>query len=116
MLLEITVALTLGIGPPTLDLNANVVLPLTRNGWGYAWIPHVAVYDPEVEWIGHHEMKHLNQWTALGPAFPVAYALTAGREFENYIQDTYMWVPDNPMRCPLLRIRDGIHFMPCWRF
>lgn len=134
--LTLWIALTFGgIDGPVLDVGGSVLvvvdhipgrtlgrdvvdgltlgpLVLVRRGTGRFPVDH--------EEVVRHEMKHVRQWEALGPALPIAYALMLGREFEPYLGDGTVWLPEPEMRlptCPLLRLTNSsASFMPCWRF
>lgn len=79
------------------------------------------------------EVEHSKQWSALGPLFPVLYAISRGQPFEpypsrnlgGYTADQYdfalMWQPTRQEsgRCPAIRIglrNRGSAIFPCWRF
>ena len=72
---------------------------------GAAWIPHVAIVSNAGD--AEHELRHLRQWEALGPAFPVAYAVTLGRPFEDYgVDPESFWNPPASIArtCPAFRV------------
>lgn len=71
------------------------------------------------------EIRHLYQWEALGPAYPLAYLLTWGEPFEPYNTRDWsdwsydlsrMWQPDK-RRCPQWRwvVGERSQFLPCYR-
>jgi len=114
----VTIVLTVG-SSVTLDVNPTIVLPVETVQYGLSgtsWLPHVVTYDPDYPEVVGHELIHARQWTALGPAFPIAYAATLGRPFEDYLDS--MWDPPEEMvgNCPLLRATSNtLEFMPCWQ-
>ena len=121
MILEITLAIACCAGPPTIDVDVKAVLPMpietayALGAAGIAWTPHVAFAAP-IPGVAEHELHHLHQWGALGPALPLAYAATAGRPFEDYLGDETFWQADDPLRCPLLRVKgDAVDLLPCYR-
>lgn len=85
-------------------------------------LPHLIVVHSEVigsefERIVKEEMTHTRQLAAMGPGFVVAYALSGGVPFEEYLGGA-LWEPPSEMigNCPLLRFTSHkIEFMPCWR-
>ena len=118
----LTITLTVQGGNWTLDINPNITLEInTFNRCGTSWIPHVTTVSdclPEYtrEELIRHELGHHDQWSALGPAFPIAYLATRGEPFEDYL--SAHWIPPAGMReaCPLFRIgNDGVEFLPCYR-
>lgn len=142
MTLEIArfmVALTISWSPVTITADVDVTLMLRTEipvrvvaqlpgdrvpalyGVGGFAIPHLIVVDSRL--AGHlakatieHELLHAQQLAALGPALPLAYVLTLGRPFEDYLgQD--MWMPPANMlrNCPLIRFTPAPVWMPCWR-
>lgn len=151
MLLSIYVSLTITFGPPitaTLDVNPTFIVeaPVERvlGGLGTrvhaVTLPHLILIDPYVNTdysyderrlLINEEIIHSQQWSALGPWFPVSYAATLGRAFEPYdplnmegysiVRDqdpSRMWIPSPELvqRCPLLRIGSerGFQLLPCW--
>jgi len=128
MLLELTLALTLYLGTPEwrLDVSPTFLIEVPHLGGGVIGraLPHLVMVvpnlpDDERRALLDHELKHIRQWEALGPGLVLAYALTLGIPFEDYLNpDGVMWLPPPGMRhCPLLRIESGaMKFMPCWRW
>lgn len=141
-------------GDYSFDLSPTVGVEAPTGLWGAGatTLPGVVLYDPvEGErlnrmgesWdeIQRHEMMHVEQQQALGPAFWLAYAMTGGQAFEPHqefsfapasasanIHDTRdvkhidydrMWMPSEEMRgnYPLFRLaREGgatrLQFLP----
>jgi hypothetical protein len=135
-------------GDYSFDLSPTVRVDAPTHLWGAAatTFPGVVLTSPEgmeiMERAGvsrdslmHHEMQHVRQMEALGPAFWAAYALSGGTAFEPHGQasifpsaswdmhalDDYsrMWMPDDSTRgrYPLFRMaREGggtrLQFMP----
>lgn len=79
--------------------------------------------------VTREEYLHTRQMSALGPAYFLGYAATAGRAFEPYDPWSYdpqsyhhdaMWLPtdEEARRCPLLRLRVGgggsASVLPCY--
>ena len=149
MLHSIVVTLSIVFGGPettvTLDVNPTFVVNSPVSEWfprpsESAWfaavtVPHLIVIDSSMsagdrERLLREELVHAQQWTALGPWFPVAYGLTLGEPFEPYSPRVFwrtgrhsdpdlnrMWKPTPTLaqRCPLLRINNnGLSILPCW--
>lgn len=150
MLHSIVVSLSIVFGGPetlvTLDVNPTFivnapirdVLPAPgEDVWFNAvTLPHLILLDEsamrtpgERALVLREEALHAEQWSALGPTYPIAYALTLGRAFEPYDllevrQHGYqnpdfnrMWQPTPTLaqRCPLIRINNnGLSILPCW--
>lgn len=114
----VTIILTVG-SSVTLDVNPTLVLPVETAQYGFSgtsWVPHVVTYDPEYPTAVPHELVHARQWTALGPGFPIAYAMTAGRAFEDYRDMMWEAPPDMHNNCPMFRVQgNSLSFMPCWQ-
>lgn len=79
--------------------------------------------------VTREEILHTRQMSALGPAYFLSYAATAGRAFEPYDPLDYdvheyhheaMWTPteEEARRCPLVRLRIGgggsASVLPCY--
>jgi hypothetical protein len=85
--------------PVTLDLGVywRVGLDLSRVGVGGLASPFGYVYDVYSARMNPtlhaEELLHIRQWEALGPAFPLAYALTGGDPFEPYALTGWQTVP-----------------------
>jgi hypothetical protein len=84
-------ALTLPMGPgpaPTvLDFGAHVRVIAPFPGPSALATPFGYIVSDTysaVDLIEAEELLHVYQWEALGPAFPLAYALTWGEAFEPY--------------------------------
>lgn len=112
------ITITLTLNPMQVDVNPTLIMPMHTAETGVigtTWVPHVITYDPRYPQVIEHELIHAKQYTALGPALPVAYMLSGGRAFEDYRD--MMWNPPEEMinNCPLLRVGDGVEFMPCYR-
>lgn len=143
--LSIWVSLSLGAVPAQLDVGGAIAVPALVRPLGLEAITigPIVFYDPspattccnwtsgqafqgrgphhaDLDELLSHELVHVQQWEALGPAFPVAYALTLGREFEDYWGDEEMWhPPPGTPRCPVIQWsppRGGLSIFPCWRF
>ena len=107
-------------GPPTLDIGGHVALSaptrVVHGRLGGIALPHLVLVDPtSPNWVARHEAGHALHWDSLGPAFPIAYALTAGSAFEEYRGGS--WIPPASMlrNCPLARVSSaGLSFAPCW--
>jgi hypothetical protein len=121
--MEFVITLVLTLNPsPELNVFPTLVIPLnTSFACGTSWIPHVTTFNPHPgcnrEETVRHELIHARQWTALGPAFPLAYTMTGGRAFEDYMD--MMWIPPEGMErnCPLFSIRkDSLSVLPCYQF
>ena len=130
----LAVVLTFGQGPPTMDVSGYVMVETELLpgdfACGMAPLPFLILESPSPgcdnvypgDTLRQHEEVHYRQWHALGPALPIALALNAGRDFEDYVQDETMWDPavDNPElegQCPDVRISsEGVSILPCWRF
>lgn len=80
---------------PTIGMQA----PVGKLGAGAMTLPGVVLKDPEklreLEEMGQshdethmHELMHVEQQQALGPAFWAAYALTGGQSFEPIYEST----------------------------
>lgn len=126
------IALTFGGGDVQVDVGGAVVvsMPLTSSlgpsdsTYRAMTLGPVIFADPGFfEWSPEtlsHELHHVRQWEALGPAMLLAYPMTLGSEFEDYLGDSTMWEPEAGMerRCPVFRWSsgDGFGAMPCWRF
>lgn len=93
----------------------------------FFWVNPDNVRQP-LDVVLHEEYLHAQQHSALGPAFLPFYFLTLGEPFEPYPiregdyrdPDDYdlsrMWQPDDPMRCPFLRVtsEEGLVLQPCY--
>lgn len=130
----LSLVLTLGQGPATLEVGGWVALEAYIPGvCGVTVLPFLILTGPqplcdEIYGEGNvlrHEVVHVRQMEALGPGQPVAYILTGGRPFEDYVDgfegtdwttSRYMWDPGPTNNCPHLRINGRVEFMPCWRF
>lgn len=86
-------------------------------------LPHVIVLNSRlparyVDGMMAHELVHIRQYAALGPALPLLYVLTGGQPFEDYLGDEYMWEPPAAMlkNCPLMTFNSkrGVQLLPCW--
>lgn len=142
-IVRFAIGLVISLGPtPEVELKLDAALlvraevPSALFTWAPAFhglehgmfnfaVPHLVVIHSDIEdkslfnYILNHELIHIRQYAALGPALPLAYALTAGEPFEDYLGDEYMWEPPRSMmwNCPLIRInRDGVRLLPCWTF
>lgn len=126
----VTIVLTVG-SSVTLDVNPTFIFEASTpvvDACGTAWLPHVVTVDPhpgcetyrtslgyEMDTL-EHELVHSKHWNSLGPAFPIAYIMTAGRAFEDY--EDMMWEapPDMHNNCPMFRVQgNSLSFMPCWQ-
>ncbi len=127
MLLELTLSLTLCLGSAnwSLDVSPTFLVEVPYLGGrviGRA-LPHLVMVVPNLsgdvrQELIAHELKHIRQWEALGPGLALAYALTGGIPFEDYLNpDGAMWLPPPGMlNCPLLRVSNhGVSVKPCWR-
>lgn len=142
-IVRLAVALVVSLGPaPEVELKVDAALlvraevPATMFTWLPAFhgmdgalfsfaAPHLVVIhsdiitdSPAFNYVLAHELIHIRQWAALGPGLPIAYALTMGEPFEDYLGDPFMWEPPRVMEwnCPLITInRDGARLLPCWR-
>lgn len=134
--LWLVLTLPLGPGPSslTLDAGASLALELPGPGPGVAGLSTPIGYvlwpaslpdawSPYARW---EEAQHVEQWTALGPAFVLVYLLAMGEGIEPYwprdplpldYDPGLMWEPD-VRRCPLLRYQapQRLAWAPCWRF
>lgn len=137
-------------GDYSFDVNPTIGIPFPTGQWGATatTLPGVILHDPEMAKLSwgndirnpellRHELMHVEQQAALGPAFLPAYLLTAGSAFEPYdplheffglpsspnrpTHNDYdqMWMPDESMRgqYPLFRLardegRTRLQFMP----
>lgn len=135
MLIAITIAATFYLGTPNWTLDVSPVFmfkaELPRHPFipgaaigGFA-LPHLVVLDPSSylvpmrEQLIDHELKHIRQFKALGPAFSLAYIITGGIPFEDYLNpDGTMWLPPPGMHyCPMVRFtQDSTLLLPCWQF
>lgn len=153
-MLEILISLTVVFGggetSTTLDVNPTFVVDAPIGSWfprpsDDAWyaaftLPHLVLIDSgglegrtEYERVLREELIHAEQWSALGPWYPVAYVFTLGEPFEPYSPRTFwrtgqhiapdfqrMWRPGPELvrRCPLIRLstQSGLEIMSCWRF
>jgi hypothetical protein len=96
-------------------------------------LPHVIIVNPEYSRypdLLEHELTHIRQLQALGPAFWLGYGLTLGEAFEPYsvrLGEQYgghedMWSPPDAMlgNCPMLRIlaspesEGRLELLPCY--
>lgn len=134
MLIAITLTATFYLGTPNWSLDVSPVFliearlprhPFLPGHIGGLALPHLIVLDPRPwfapmrEEVLAHEMKHIRQFEALGPAFTLAYALTGGAPFEDYLNpDGAMWLPPPGMHyCPMLRFSNQhTLLLPCWQF
>jgi hypothetical protein len=128
----IWIALTFGGGAVQVDVGGAVVvsMPITskldggREAYRAVTLGPLIISDPGFfYWAPEmltHELHHVRQWEALGPGMLLAYPMTLGREFEDYLGDATMWEPEAHLgrRCPVVRWEQGEGFgaMPCWRF
>lgn len=130
----LSLVLTLGQGPATLEVGGWVAFETASiRSCGLTPLPFLvltnssglcrAAYPDDA--MLRHEVVHIRQMEALGPALPVAYVLTGGRPFEDYLEGfdpvnydlgESMWDPGPTNNCPHLRISDSVQFFPCWRF
>lgn len=142
-IVRFAVGLVISLGPtPEIELKLDAALlvraevpsaiftwaPQFRGMDNYLFnfaVPHLIVIHSDVKdtetfnYILAHELIHIRQFAALGPALSIAYALTMGEPFEDYLGDEFMWEPPRDMKwnCPLIRInRDGLRLLPCWSF
>lgn len=140
--LALWVALTIGGGDVQLDVGGAVAIRAPLHAihaeFDALTVGPIVFYDLQREyhldpwvWSSYvleepgpdlfaHELVHVRQWEALGPALPLAYGLVAGRGFEDYLGDGSMWEPGPELerRCPVVRWSrvEGLGVMPCWRF
>lgn len=150
MLHSIVVSLSITFGSPSgaefeLTINPTLLIdaPLTRvmpstSGQGEYWavtLPHLILIDetavPPAERarLLREESTHAEQWTALGPWYPIVWAFTLGEALEPYSPREFyhtgemhldwnrMWTPDEQLaqRCPLLRVANhNLSLLPCW--
>jgi hypothetical protein len=85
--LALTLPLGPGAAPTVIDFGVHLRVIAHVPGAGAFATPFgYVVRDtyPDKDAIHAEELLHVAQWEALGPAFPLAYALTLGEPFEPY--------------------------------
>jgi hypothetical protein len=142
--IRVSATIELQTGDYWIDVDPTFVLELPPgNGldyWGLG-LPHLAILQlPDVESdyaalhsdptlprrlretrdaVVEHEILHTRQWNALGPAFPLVYAVSLGAALEPHddFDLSAAWSPPPELeQCPLFRFGSSNGLLPCWRF